>query len=161
MLSLLVTTLWLGAAGTAVAAGPDSASFTVLEGRHAGAVSKQCSRANPPRFDGTWQPSKQEVGDVEAHLPLLQRLKASRCCIPGARVTNVHDYYRQYLGLVVGGRGVVYINAFSMRVAGAAQAPRHWATEPMMFCDGGDAFWGAVYDPATKAFSELAFNGRI
>jgi hypothetical protein len=161
MLSRLVTALWIGVAGTAVAAGPDLASFTVLEGRHAQALSKQCSREDPPRFDGTWQPNQQDVLDVEAHLPLLQRLKASRCCIPGARVTNVHNYYRQYLGLVVVGRRVVYINAFSMKVAGVARDARHWASEPMMACDGGENFWGAVYDPATKTFSELAFNGRI
>jgi hypothetical protein len=138
MLLLLLIALVVGVSGTAVAAGPDSASFTVLEARHAHALSEQCSRENPPRFDGTWQPNQQDVRDIEAHLPLLQRLTASRCCIPGARVTNVHDYYRQYLGLIVGGRRVVYINAFSMTVARVARATLHRASEPMMFCDGGE-----------------------
>ncbi|AAM41027.1 conserved hypothetical protein [Xanthomonas campestris pv. campestris str. 8004] len=26
-------------------------------------------------------------------------------------------------------------------------------------CDGGAAFWGALYDPQTGAFSEIAING--
>jgi hypothetical protein len=26
-------------------------------------------------------------------------------------------------------------------------------------CGGGEAFWGVLYDPATKTFRDLAFNG--
>jgi len=32
---------------------------------------------------------------------------------------------------------------------------------PVMAYDGGEHFWGVVYDPATKRFSEPSFNGRI
>jgi len=41
-----------------------------------------------------------------------------------------------------------------------ATAPAEQRTEPVLVCDGGDAVWGALYDPATKIFRDLAFNGR-
>jgi hypothetical protein len=31
--------------------------------------------------------------------------------------------------------------------------------KPFMVCDGGLSAWGALYDPETRRFSELAFNG--
>jgi hypothetical protein len=29
----------------------------------------------------------------------------------------------------------------------------------MIICDGGKSFWGVLYDPETRTFSQLAFNG--
>ena len=33
------------------------------------------------------------------------------------------------------------------------------AREAVRVCDGGAAFWGAVYDPQTGSFSGIATNG--
>jgi hypothetical protein len=34
-----------------------------------------------------------------------------------------------------------------------------WRTRVTMICDGGNAFFGVVYDPKMKSFTGLAFNG--
>ena len=79
---------------------------------------------------------------MEAKLHKIHRLRANQCCILGERVGNVNDYDRLYLGIVVGGRRFVYINA-----------------GPPGICDGGSCCWGVLYDPATGRFFDLAFNG--
>src|SRR2546428_6255704 len=161
MLPVLITAILMAMSGAAATPAEREASpFTVLDGHQAEVLSKQCSRDNPPRFDGTWRPSQQDITDVEAQLPQLHGLRAALCCIPGARVTNVHDYYRQYVGLIVGGHNVIYVNAFAARLRQLFDPDDRWRTEPVMACDGGEAFWGAIYDPATKTFSSLAFNGQ-
>jgi len=130
----------------------------VLEGQHAQALSRQCSRDGPPGFQDTWQPSERDIKELETQLPLLEGLKASLCCIKGARVKNVHDYYRQYVGIVVNGRKLIYINAFA--ISARLVSDDTWRQKPAIFCDGGDLFWGAIYDPQSKEFSQLAFNGE-
>src|SRR6266571_1175119 len=144
-------------ASTLSGASEPSSQFTVLEGRHAQELARQCSRDGPPEFQDTWQPSELDIKELEARLPLLEKLKASLCCIKGARVKNVHDYYRQYVGIVVNGRKLVYINALAVSLE--RHYTNEWKTAPVMVCDGGSEFWGAIYDPSTKTFSQLAFNG--
>jgi hypothetical protein len=33
------------------------------------------------------------------------------------------------------------------------------SVQPVVACDGGNAFWGIIYKPSTKTFEEIAFNG--
>jgi len=71
-------------------------------------------------------------------------------------------YYRQYLGITVGGRKLIYINAFHPRVLAlraASRSPESWRTRAMTVCDGGEWFWGAVYDPAAGKLENVQFNG--
>jgi hypothetical protein len=51
-------------------------------------------------------------------------------------------------------RRLIYINAFL-----EPDPPKNWRTEPVVACDGGTSFWGAIFDPATGQFSRLAING--
>ncbi len=176
--------LFLVLSGTPSSATESSTTFTVLEGRYAQLLSQPCSRANPPKFQDTWQPSEGEIKELEERLSLLQQLKSSLCCHLGGRVKNVHAYYRQYLGLVVNGRKLIYINALEIRslsedqskaeilcrefrahhsdcLGGLNHASDRWRQQPITVCDGGDSFWGAIYNPQTKNFSDLAFNGAI
>jgi hypothetical protein len=92
---------------------------------------------------------------MERRFASLRRLRASRCCLIGARIKEPNDYRRQYFGIVVGGRRFIYINA-------EADFDREEGPPPddvvLDVCDGGTS-WGALYDPATGRFSELAFNG--
>lgn len=140
------------------ALGQEAAKFTVLTGDNAQAVSRQCSRPGPPAFKATWEPSVAEIKELEAKLPQIQKLASTQCCKRGARVPDVNKYYRQYAGIVVGSRKLIYINAFS-RGNKDAERDSRWRREPILACDGGRSFWGAMYDPATKRFWNLAFNG--
>ncbi len=59
------------------------------------------------------------------------------------------DYFRQYLGVIVNGKRYIYIDASPSK-----------KDEMMIVCDGGKDYWGVLYDPENKTFSELAFNGE-
>lgn len=107
-----------------------------------------CSRPSPGqtpgRVTGYWAPSRQQVEQLEAQLPSL-----------AAQIPGVTDFDRQYVGIEMEGRKVIYLNAFRL--------PDHSETDPsreaIRVCDGGRMFWGAVFDPATNQFSEVEFNG--
>jgi hypothetical protein len=78
--------------------------------------------------------------------------------IPSRRPTDVNRYYRQYAGIVVGTRKLIYINAFA-RGNKDFEPTTAGAASRIVACDGGRSFWGAMYDPETKRFWNLAFNG--
>jgi hypothetical protein len=128
----------------------------VLSTDQARNVLKQCSRNTPTQVDGTWPISKEVVADLERDLPKLsQRTKDES-------VDHPETYLRQYVGITIRGKKYVYVNAFSDSVVSLDR--RHgesWKYEAIIVCDGGDGFWGALYDPESGQFSDLAFNGAI
>ncbi len=133
----------------------------VLPQGMAAEVLRQCSRP-APSFEATWQIAADDVDQLERDLPRLNGMKARGCCIAGAAIENVDQYFRQYAGIVVGGRRYIYINAFPVDTFDdwPPQVPiPDWKQEPFQACDGGFAYWGVLYDPVTRRFSELAFNG--
>jgi hypothetical protein len=81
------------------------------------------------------------------------------------------DYYRQYVGIIVHGRRLIYINGFHSMFLGmqarvdsatrnAKQARQwNWRRVPVFVCDGGYGFFGAVYDPALDRVEDFGFNG--
>lgn len=92
---------------------------------------------------------------MEEKLGQIQRLRVKGCCIRGARIRDVNDYYRQYVGVVVDGRRLIYVNAY------AADEPLEGLkTTPVTgWCDGGESAWGVLYDAESKRFFDLAVNG--
>jgi len=131
---------------------------------------RQCSRDTPQHVTGTWLPSKAQIRDLETGLPatFVPALKRQRNNYKCA-TTPLPTYGREYGGIVVGGRKLIYINAFPNRMIDfdgydLAQDWKHgdgWLRTAVVVCDGGHGFWGAVYDPERKTFSEFAFNGAL
>lgn len=124
---------------------PESQSETVL---------KLCSRSGPATVEGSWDVPNGVVVALEQDLHKLSRLKATGCCLLGGKIRNPEEYFRQYLGLVVGGKRVVYVNAFK-----SAATHSRWQAAPVGVCDGGSDYWGALYDPESRRFYDLAING--
>lgn len=116
----------------------------------------QCSRSGPTARDvqGTWEVPEEVVARLEADLPRMRRMRARECCLLG-RMRDPGLYYRQYVGIVLDGRRMVYINAFQ-----TAEGAPDWHERANNRCDGGSDYWGAVYDPETRRFSRLGFNGE-
>jgi hypothetical protein len=126
---------------------------TLLPASEAKNATNQCSRPSPDKFSGTWQPSEAEIKEMESRFSQIKKLRVKKCCIQGARVENPEEYYMQYIGIIVGGKKLIYINAFA-----DSNPDEVWKENAVNICDGGTA-WGVLYNPKTKKFYELAING--
>lgn len=123
-------------------------------------VLQQCSREAPGPVSGVWTVSPAVIAKLEQDLPKLSKLVSKTCCGKGLSVSDPSAYYRQYVGVSIDGHDFVYINAFHDHPIYIHPQDRgRWRSEPELVCDGGDSFWGVLYDPATRQFSQLSFNG--
>ena len=117
-----------------------------------------CSRPGPPKFDGTWTPSDADIQELESRLSKISKLR-THGFRRSRRIQHPDEYYRQYLGIRVGKRNLIYINALdSWDPTRSPEVLSIWRNTPIIGCDGGDSFWGAVYDPASGTFSDLEIN---
>jgi hypothetical protein len=131
--------------------------WVLLPESQASAVVQQCSRA-VPRITGTWVPTARDLKRLEHDLATLRGRLAEACCAPKARLDDPSQYLRQYAGVLREGRRVIYVNAFRRDpFAGSAQ---DWHSTPVILCDGDPGNWGVLYDPGTRRFFRLAFNGN-
>lgn len=115
--------------------------------------------SGPPRFEKTWLPTQADVQALESRLDRISSL-SSVGLIPKERIASPGRYYRQYVGIVIGDRKLIYVNAFCDKPDDVVV--RHggdWRQNPIDVCDGGDCFWSAVYDPLSGEFSDLQVNG--
>ncbi len=116
-------------------------------------AAEQCSRPNPPRYESVWQPGPAEVQQLERDLPALDAQAPADCC-GGLRLGDPQAYDRQYFGIVVQGRRLIYVNAFIPTMAN-----KDFRSYSIVLCGGGSGAWGALYDPQNRSFSALALNG--
>lgn len=123
-------------------------SWVVTRPVVAAQVLDTCSRSSPGRepgrITGYWAPSRQQVEQLEARLPSLE-----------AQVPKAADFDRQYVGIEMDGRQLIYLNAFHL----PDDADIDPARDAIRVCDGGAQFWGALFDPASGSFSDVQFNG--
>jgi hypothetical protein len=118
---------------------------------------------HPPNPDlsqaPTWEPTKEEIREMEKSFDKLAVLKPERdCClrVNGSIFHFIPDqYYMQYAAVFLDGHAYIYINAFRTPPKTWEKA---WQTDWIMVKGGGHDFWQALYDPANKSFSKLTFN---
>jgi hypothetical protein len=141
---------------------------------------QQCTRDAVDSLAAIWEPTGDDIQRLEQALgPVLEtqlqtdmgrRYTESDTAL---RVTAA-DYYRQYVGVIIGARRKVYVNGFHkswlelygdvMRLTrdsslGSASPPFEWRQRPVMVCDGGIGFFGVLYDVDSGAFEGFQFNG--
>jgi hypothetical protein len=122
----------------------------VKEGKH---LLRPCSRFAPAADGAFWQPTAEQIGTLQAALPAyVQTRRDSGLRVPPATVS----YRGQYIGFTRAGVPLIYGDFQS-----AAGYP-DWAPEgkAITVCDGGPRNWGVVFDPVTRRFDEIEFNGR-
>jgi len=148
--SVIIIGLVLGCAAMA-----DEKSWVLLEGEQAALLIHQCSRESPEAIQDVWMPAPLDIEKIEAQLSSIMQLISTQCCGVGGRVDDISRYRRQYAGFIIENRKLIYINAFS-------KLSNHsdWREQPVMVCEGGRDYWGALYDPATGIFFDLAFNAK-
>jgi hypothetical protein len=142
----------------------NTADGAVLSANAAKGLLHQCSRGTPQHVTGTWTPTSQDIHDLETRLPAALAVEAQK---RGPRHEQRTTFRRQYAGLVMGSRRIIYVNAFPPDAGDPAKdgtpAARNfdWHREPVVVCDGGPAFFGGEYDPDKKAFAHFEFNGPL
>jgi hypothetical protein len=122
-----------------------------------------CSREAPGR-SGYWAPDAEIIAGLERALaPALQGALEQEIKDPSRRAAAA-EYYRQYIGVRIRGRQVVYINGFHKNfvehlASTRPEAADGWRFRAVNVCDGGSWFFGAEYDPATRQIANIRFNG--
>lgn len=123
-------------------------SWVVTRPALAEQVLDTCSRDSPAqvpgRIEGYWAPAPQQVDALEARQQQLS-----------PPIEQPASYDRQYVGVVIAGRRLIYINAFRL----PDDSPLDPARQAIRICDGGTLAWGALYDPENGRFSEIRSNG--
>jgi hypothetical protein len=162
-----------GAPGWVLERGPVERTLTpppladrvvVFPADRASELLKQCSHRVPGAVQDTWQPDQATLARLEA--PLVDAFR-SAIAAAGPHLPNQHsldDYYRQYGGFVVGGRRIVYINAFHGQFLDFdAQLRPHdpfdWRHRAVNSCGGGTWFFGAEFDVESGTIDVITFNG--
>ena len=106
------------------------------------------------RADSYWTPTEADVRPVEEG---LRRRSPS----DGERLpAGLLGYCRQYLGIVVKGRRMVYVNGFSAgHIRDFTGGEWDWHRRPVLVDDGGDEFFDVTYDPRERRFHGFSFHG--
>lgn len=105
---------------------------------------------------GTWQPTKEEVAELEASLEQVSHLKAENWpASSNVHIDHPERYFRQYIGVIRSGKKQIYVNAFCSEIG----PPPDWQKRLVDILDGGTCVWQAVYDPSAKRFLSLRING--
>lgn len=155
---------WIFAGLCCIACSAFADDGVVLSPEEAIKVAHQCSRISPGPLQGTWQPTASQIKKLEMELPAEFR-RASQAQTRFLEIKNLTEeeserrlahYVRQYAGLTVGTRNIIYVNAVQIE---PAEEP--WRTKAVLICDGGPSAFGVEYNPSTGAFSNFAFNGAI
>jgi len=133
---------------------PQDAHAVLLPESAARELSELCSR-EAPQIDGTWTPSAAVLATMEANLGSIADLE-SESGKPGVHIRDPRKAYRQYVGVVIAGQHYVYING----VCELIKPGRHWRKKlENSWCDGGECFWGVLYNVQSNVFSDLRTNG--
>lgn len=132
----------------------------VLAGDAARGLANQCSRITPGPVQAVWTPDAAQIAGLEAALPALIDAELKQRW-PNETLTAL-GYYRQYAGLVVAGRRIIYVNGVDHGVITRGPDPdESWRKQPIGICDGGPITFGVEYDPQAKTFADFAFNGAF
>lgn len=126
---------------------------TILSADAARALGRQCSRVSPGPIEDVWIPNDADAAAVDDQLIILVARKLEE----RGESPSPGGYHRQYAGLVIGGRRVIYVNGVQAQLT--ANGLSDWRTQPVQICDGGALTFGVEYDPATRQFANFAFNG--
>jgi hypothetical protein len=103
---------------------------------------------------GSWQPSKADIDGLESNLAQISQLKITGWS-SNIRIEHPERYFRQYIGVTHAQQRRIYINAFCDE-----PPPPDWRSRFYEVIDGATCDWQALYNPATKRFSNLTINPR-
>jgi len=119
-----------------------------------------------------WEPGPAEIARLEKLLPEFMAGQKTP-----SDYQPLHEYYRQYVGIVQDGKKRICINFFhhlfvrenlerphlnptiQKILQEGGRAEDFWKREAIVVDDGGAYFFTVQFDPETGTFSQLRFNG--
>ena len=105
------------------------------------------------QIEAYWTPTEEDVLLLEENLPsFLQEHSTSFRRDPPVW-EQLDKYKRQYAGLVINGRNIIYGNFF------CSDPGPGWKEQWPFVMDGGDCFFQLQFDIANITFSGLTVNG--
>jgi hypothetical protein len=114
---------------------------------------RQCSRETPANVSQFWNPSPEQIRKLESLLPQYVRHGTDR----NPNIPDNVEYHRQYVGIVVNGKRLIYGNFYPASVSDLFDEK----SMPVVVCDGSSSFWGIVFEPDSSAFLDLQVNGPV
>jgi hypothetical protein len=113
------------------------------------------SRDDVDSVEGFWIVTDKEVELVENNFKKVTTLKPNY-----SKLSSLDTYAFQYIGVVRNGKKYIYINAFPAFYAERKDPfTRDWTKQPIKVHDGGNGFWGVLFDIEKQKFSNLSING--
>jgi hypothetical protein len=123
-------------------------------------AARPCSRRAPDRILDVWTPDRDVIARFDRELAPLVQGALERSPLARKPTWSSGSYYRQYVGLVIDNRRIVYVNAFvPLPTPGRPSgAPDSWEVQLLNACDGAERFFGAEFDVESGRVRYLAFN---
>ncbi len=103
------------------------------------------------KFSEAWTPSQADVLALEKGIQAYLRQAAPDRSERGW--SNLAEYRRQYVGVVLEKRRVIWANFF-------CSFGGDWTTQRVVVDDGGECFFTVRYDVDSATFSDLRINGE-
>lgn len=114
-----------------------------------------------PRISGFWNVTEKEIDLLEINFKKLSAVDSSFCESGDCKLDSLHKFVYQYIGVIYQGRKLVYINAFRFRSDSDLKTRfGNWKTNPVRVLDGGNSYWGVLFDIDRQEFIHLSFNGE-
>lgn len=132
---------------------------TILDSAHGTKLLKQCSRAVPLYIADFFNLNESEIKLLERHFSNLKNLRAEKSGSIGSTIPSLEKFGCQYMGVKINGSKYIYINAFRVDNVDPDSFYKNWQTDPIIICDGGNYFWGVLFNLETFEFSQLYING--
>lgn len=102
-----------------------------------------------------WTPVEKDVLVIENGLSTFLQNNSDNFYSQGTPIwQRLDEYNRQYVGITLGGKNIVYANFF------CDSFETEWRKEFVFVLDGGDCFFQFKYDVNTDDFFDLQVNGE-
>ena len=151
--------IMLAALATSMSADAASAErptrTTILSGKAAREVLRQCSRPTPEAGTAFFRPVPTQIDTLDRAVITSRngQLPAGARTLRGLR----SGYAVEVVGIVRSGRRFVYGSYYPLSMQEGIKSA---SKSPTIVCDGGSRFFGAEIDAATGRLVHIAFNGR-
>ncbi|HEY0653363.1 MAG TPA: hypothetical protein VGD65_09555, partial [Chryseosolibacter sp.] len=131
---------------------------TILDSSKGERLLRQCSRGTPRDISAYWTPTEKDVQKIEINFKKVIKLKSPN----GQAISNLDKFAFQYIGVTIKTKKFIYLNAFHFNSVDEFNTfYKNWTTDPIVMCDGGDHYWGVLFDLNKLKFRDLEVNGII